>query len=867
MFKKFRMALSLLLVFVMCAGLMPIQSAFAEDEAAAAASEAELRAMEVLRLLNIVPDDYYDYNVSLDVGVTRADFASAAAKLINMGNENNGAVYYYDVPVSHWAHDAISTLTDMGVLNGQEDNLFRPDTLIEKNEAYKMLITILGYHEMAEYSGGYPIGYLDIARKLKLTQGVSDSTVVTRGDMFMLLYNALTAEMSEAVLYSGNQKTYRTSEDRTLLSVYWDIYKDRGIVNGLNCVTLDGGVLKPGEVKIDDNVYASDVSMTEFLGHEVEFFYQQSGTNTKKLMWASDTSRNLVLDINVNYDASFDRTSYALSYYADGGSKQRTVTLNRGITVVYNGAVASTDISEIFSLPKYTAQLISIGGSYKTAIVWAYDNLVIDSIDSTSKTVYDKNESTRKMSLDENNYEYMALYMSGGNQVSFNSLQPGYVLSSYLSQDGKYLTVRVTSEKISGIVDSIIDDDNGYFLIVNAVSYFMPKNVYENPKAGDSVTLYLDTAGDVAAYERESGNASYAPAFLTKGVIIRTLFDRGLQFNVLKSDGTVGVMRAADKLTVDGVSYSGSKTADAYSVFLSDGQFQPQLVMLKTNANGEIIMIDTVKLGEGEDLNNTLSVSVPFQENARYKSNGALGMKSVLDNNTIIFMVPSREQIADANDTSFYVVNRSTLTNNDLVNVETYKITDRIGYEQFAVMWGYEMGYTSALPVLVRAITTVLDENNCPIHALDGYQGANEVSIPASSEVSFDGIEPGMVVRANVNPNTSLLEGYEILFDYKNMEAYPPLANADAPYRTAGGYVNDLVDTVIRIGYTDPAVMDQVMYTANIPVLVYDTAAKSNNITVSSINETRTYRNAGSDCSKVLMASRNGTPVLYILYN
>lgn len=101
MFKKFRMTVSLLLIFVMCTGLMPAQPAFAEDEAAAAAGETELRAMDVLRLLNIVPDDYYDYNVSLDTGVTRADFASAAAKLINMGDENNSAVYYYEIGRAH----------------------------------------------------------------------------------------------------------------------------------------------------------------------------------------------------------------------------------------------------------------------------------------------------------------------------------------------------------------------------------------------------------------------------------------------------------------------------------------------------------------------------------------------------------------------------------------------------------------------------------------------------------------------------------------------------------------------------------------------------------------------------------------------
>ena len=179
-------SLCFILATVMACGAMTISYA---EEATTVAGEDELDALEILQMLDIVPEDYYDYNTSMSEEISRADFVDAVAKIVGMDNYT-GSAYYYDVPKTHYAFSSISMLTELGVIGGVGDGLFEPEAVMEDAAAYKILLSLMGYNVRAEVDGGYPAGYMKAANRLELIYEGSVSSTMTRGEMLVVLVRA-----------------------------------------------------------------------------------------------------------------------------------------------------------------------------------------------------------------------------------------------------------------------------------------------------------------------------------------------------------------------------------------------------------------------------------------------------------------------------------------------------------------------------------------------------------------------------------------------------------------------------------------------------------------------------------------------------
>ena len=94
--------------------------------------------------------------------ITREDFAYSTAKL--MGLEGTSSTRYYtDLRAEGYAFGYINELAEVGVLSPSANDTFRPFDYITFDEAYKMLVTVLGYAPVANIRGGYPRGYITVA--------------------------------------------------------------------------------------------------------------------------------------------------------------------------------------------------------------------------------------------------------------------------------------------------------------------------------------------------------------------------------------------------------------------------------------------------------------------------------------------------------------------------------------------------------------------------------------------------------------------------------------------------------------------------------------------------------------------------------
>lgn len=123
--------------------------------------------------------------------VTRAEMAAIVCRMLyeteNLPNEER----FSDVPVSHWANGYVSRAAELGIVNGYDDGNFGPGDSVTYEQAVTMIIRALGWEEYSLEFGGYPDGYLAVAREFSLLKGLNEGigNPLNRSGVAILVYN------------------------------------------------------------------------------------------------------------------------------------------------------------------------------------------------------------------------------------------------------------------------------------------------------------------------------------------------------------------------------------------------------------------------------------------------------------------------------------------------------------------------------------------------------------------------------------------------------------------------------------------------------------------------------------------------------
>lgn len=188
-------------------------------------------AVETLSTLGIL-NGYEDNTFKPDGNITRAEMCAILCRAL--GLEAPGTFYYdsfTDVPRDHWAYLYIGLCKVSKIVDGMGNDIFAPDSNVTFNQAVKMILSAMGYEIIAEANGGWPAGYVSIAAKYGILDGITEKTdsPATRATVAKLLDNALPAPV---VITSGNPTTGFTLEiaDGTGTFPYSSLLSDLGIV-------------------------------------------------------------------------------------------------------------------------------------------------------------------------------------------------------------------------------------------------------------------------------------------------------------------------------------------------------------------------------------------------------------------------------------------------------------------------------------------------------------------------------------------------------------------------------------------------------------------------------------------------------------
>ena len=787
--------------------------------------------------------------------VTRAVFVQGVSSLIGEGVEEEGTVYYHDVSRDYWAFNCISRLTKLGIISGNEEQCFNPERLITRAEAARIMLTVLGYNDVMMTGEVYPHGYLRFAGEVKLFEKCSYGDEITMEDMLNIFRNSLEAD-TVSVQIKSDGTTY-TKSGVTMLERYYDMHFGRGTMTGCDRVNLSTGErIDDDKVFIDDVAYETELTgLMEYLGRRVEFIYYTDDYDDNKLVWVKSTGKNDVLKLGINVYKEFNADDYVLTYEEDESGKTKRARLEKGIDVVYNGAYVKDGVKDILSKEKYSVSLVSNGGAYDLAVVEAYDNYVVADIDLTNFTIYDKVTSSKKISLDKNDWDAVEITRSGA-EIPFSDINAGDVVSIFRAYDGKSVKAVVSSNVIDGVVENVRFKDEMPYVVMKDKEYeFFDATAIKDMNPGDAVKLRIDFNGYIADAVIDGGGEMMA--YVVKAYVDLDAIDQALKLKLLTKDG-IEVYTCHSKLKVNDM--PANDTIIANEFIGASGQTVQRLVMVKFDSEQKIRKIYT---------SDSVFALYLGNETGRYKTNiGRLGKKILIDDDTQIFSVPS---VYSSEDKDFSMRRKSNLVNDQNYTFDVYRYkTDELDFEDVLVLkdanWAQASEWDAS--ILVERIMETYDaDTDEVVECLVGYQGSSEVTFYTNGEYSFkqNDIKSGDLIRV-ARDEKGKVESASVSYSYQGTSR-PIGSDENAGYRIATVYANDKIGKVLKAGYESGAAFDEIFNLNGVSILVYEPDSRGAKIRVGTMGDIRTYKSSGNDCSTVVIQTHYSEPRTVIVYS
>lgn len=590
--------------------------------------------------------------------LTRYEFASALAAITNSADYIPKALFN-DLTADDERYSAMGYAYENGFLSRFSDLSIRPEKSVSGKEAVQAFVKLMQYSNIADaVSNGGIDGYLKVAKDIKLLGSLAYSDApVSRADAFGFIYNALTIQINNSygVDYYSAKKTYELQyekrEDKTLLSVYHDIYKSEGKVTATVTSGIEGfGTVEKDEMVIDGKKYKlSDIAMLDFFGYNVEYYYKdtKSAADCGELVYLMKEGGVKYLTVK-----SDNITSYKSNVltYTDGG-KEKRATVKKSFNLIRNGKAAGS-LTEDEVLPANgTVTLVANGGSvYDTMIVWDYYNAVVKSFTSSDgklkftfdydipsleydpeEVVIDLFEGSRRMDTkitvsyyyDGDGVKQMRVNMPNIPKESLVSIFADTVTKSknklVASNDAKYLKVVVNTKVADGTLAAMSSFGGEQRLYISkddkAVRFAVsPDNFFDKNEKGLEVgsegKFFCDFLGKIASYRLTDGTLDMKYGYLIDAMATEGLRPK-LIAKILTTDSEVITPEATDKLKINGASAksaANAKTLLSNSAKLINPSFTvSQVVKYRQNSAGELTELETVTaslgVGSGYDKN------------------------------------------------------------------------------------------------------------------------------------------------------------------------------------------------------------------------------------------------------------------------
>lgn len=161
---------------------------FADAETEYVKINSELAPAEALVDAGIIVG-YQDGELHLENFLTRTEFTKMIVAAFLPNDSERFPIIFSDVAADFWGTPYIEQAVAAGVINGFEDNTFRPDDKVTYEQAIKIVIRMLSGYDY----DSYPTDYVQMAIDKGIADGMTSviGESITREEAVSLIYNAL----------------------------------------------------------------------------------------------------------------------------------------------------------------------------------------------------------------------------------------------------------------------------------------------------------------------------------------------------------------------------------------------------------------------------------------------------------------------------------------------------------------------------------------------------------------------------------------------------------------------------------------------------------------------------------------------------
>jgi len=838
--------------FILCMLLAVSSVSFTFAESADNSYEVE-RSLGILNAIGRFTE--YDMTtIEQTKKITRGEFAEELAGLLKLESTTD-KLYYYDVSMEYYAYGAITALTEAGFTSGCGNGLFEPERAITRNEAATVLVSALGYKKEAVVKGGDEFAFARIATRLGLYDGTTEDTELTFGDMLVMFTNSLIAPVLEAKVF-GRTVMYRENDNESLLSLYYDSrYVKNQRVTFANNTGIYGDKKNSGYVTIGDKNYVSAYrNMEEYLGSYVNFIYKDiPDAKVNEIYWIEKSGMSEEITLTEDEIGGFNSSDYTYSYYTETG-KAKTISLNRNISVIYNGKFEANSVKYL-EMPCDEIRFVSDkNGRFDVAVILSGESYVIDTIYATDHFFTVKN-SNKKIGIDAEEHDEVIVLDAQGNVKSTDDLASDITVSVFESTDRKYIKLIISDKTAEGTVTSIRRPAG------KNVEITLDNTVYEVGKTvdtagiapGNTLFVYLDYNGKISYI-----NKNYTSVFLAyiTGFASEGIFSAESKLKAYTQNGKFEIYDTTDKFKIDEVSYSNPDAEDIGEI---SEKIINKLAILEFDKNGRVRSIDV----EGDaDNEGVLEVSAPFTTFDYRPGIAKFGRLSVIDSATKIFGIPNNPQTAEENE--FRVMNKSQLGHGPFY-AQTYKYSDATEYAEAAIIQGFEWNSptVTAVAFVYEGTYQVIDSEGDEKTVIYGFEGADEKEYYCDSSFNASTLTVGCGVLLRRNGKGEV-QSFEPVFD-RTSAGNEGNSDLDVNRRIVVGYLNKRNGNVIIIGYNNAENVDEKFDCTGTPIIVVD-ESKEDVVSIGNISDITLPEDSETGYLKVVVQTMQLSQLMVVVY-
>ncbi|MBR5518924.1 MAG: S-layer homology domain-containing protein [Clostridia bacterium] len=821
--------------------------------------------------------------------ISREEFSVIMTRVLGLG-ALNGTVTEYPFPdvtpatAADWSIKATKIAYDLGIIKGFEDGTFRPKESVTFEQAVKMIVCALGYDASAQEQGGWPNGYIAVARGFGILNNAEapQTLPASREIIAQLVANSL------EVTLAGTE----VEENRTILTEKLRYTEGTGVVTGVEGKALKSNAsgIKEDEIQIDNSIKfkVGDTSAKEYFGKQIKYYYKDDDGN-KVLVSARLTTKNS--EVTIPSAQVKDLYPTKVEFYPDVDDTNTYDTYEfeaNNVSAIYNGKYVAA-ITEEMKPDSGSIRLIDNNGNgtYDVVIIDAAQVYVVSSIDSAKKIIYNEYNQAQSLNLNTATGKLDVTITKANTEVDFSHIKKGDVLlvSGSLSPVGKQVyNVEIVTNSVTGTVTAINPSYGEVIISGKAYEYstayerYLTTKPTEAMEIGDKVTAYLDNNNKILAAAITSIATTTKYGYLIDADGLEK--NEYAQFKIYTTDNKTVVLKGATRVKINGISYTYDKVPEALEETnratnkdsAAENDLRAQLIKYTTNSSGQIDNIYTIQTTGDSD--KTLVLSKAYQEDVNYTSTGRqLGTGITLSTTTKVLFVPGDRYDTDEYSAGTY----SKLKNGSKYDFEAYDCSET-NVPAIVVIYGSpsSIGLDDTLVTfaLVDSIKDTIKDGEALTTLKCKVDGADKTYYCEDSSV-LDSYSKGDVLKIEFDAK-GYIKAVAPAFEWHNLPAegasarYVTKADSTNSYKSIYGTVYARDEERITITpydvKEDASLVGTPIY--NVPIssstkiFVLDTTvseSSANRLTTGTIDSIAGYLSSATGASKVYTYIRNNS--------